>query len=1219
MLPKESVAAVPAATRRFDTQSDHRGPTVHSSGQYPAYCLNHGAASPNGRVLSRGVKLPRTAGSLGRAISIALDLGPTTTSGGTTINGVSLSNLEWRMAVQLAVFRLQGEQLAYSTSTNHWRASTWIMNRALDANSVQHNRYWRYEPPAGSGVQTMVLSLGDPLTARVHVRKVDNEGGVLSGAVFGMWTSSTAANRGDVRDPSFIDRSTSNSSGSAWWYRIPVGRTYYIRELSPPPGYVLNPRVVSIRPTSGEDSEVRDSELPSFLAGTIENTPEARGRIELQKRSVSSGDYVPSTSIQGNSAYSLAGAAYGIWTTRAAADARNQSHSSYVGRMMTDARGVASYDELRAGAYFVRELTPPPGHILDGTIYQVNIVATGTTTPSIVRVNSSDERRYGTGLRIQKLDRESGQAVAAAGASLAGAEFEVRWADPSASDGWRVQSLVTDARGQAEYRATGASRPGIPIGNFQIREVRASEGYLIDPEFSNWRTYTVLDSGGADRPLEISLASINPQVSQPLIRGDIAIRKYGGEVADLITPLAGIRFHIIDNTPTNKDGMTNPRYGHTVATLNTDQEGYARSRDLIPDQSQWGGKDFTSGLLEYGSYLLREDPSSLPFGLEAIKDMPFSIQDNGVEMNYHLFNQEARAALTVGKRDAETGKVIPITGTQFQILDKDMQVISFTVTYPHTTTVSTFTTDETGQINIPETLKLGDYYLREVQAPNGYLLLDAPFGFRVDRSFDWTEPFVVSIDNYPAMGRVRIVKSDSVTATAVADTVFELRAKDDIVTGEGSVRLRAGELADVLRTDAEGIAESIALYLGDYELREVETSPWYLLNQQVFTVELRYLDQLTALSWTEVEVQNEPVAVSCEVSKRTIDLTSAGYRSLSGDSAIDNTAAGSKERYRYDVDFRSTSNDWADEYVVIDYLEGVHAGQIRVDELWTPVVAGDSNGLYNLWYQTNLSDETSTYADTFAASKDEINPANPNQEMRFGNQGWKLWLEDADSSERQRLSVDDLDLEEEEFITLIKLEYGRVEKGFTSNNKGKWKVPKDAASYNSEIAGKEGLAPLSYLVYCPEPLDKFDPFTGEDTIIHNSASSHITRNINLFDDDMDTVETRLVDSFIFEDETELPEGESSSERTSDLSRDPGEKDNSDDSKEPAKSGQPPETGKDSPSSSVEEGTRSPGPHLPKTEDMLNRGMWLASTVTAACIAMALLRELSSRKRRCKKS
>jgi len=1117
------------------------------------------------------------------------------------------------MAVQLAIFRLQGENLAYSSSTNHWRASTWIVNQARNEDRVQHNRYWRYEPPAGSGVQTMALSLGDPLTARVYVRKTDNEGRALSGAVFGMWTSSAAANRGDISDSSFVGRSTSGSNGNAWWYRAPVGRTYYIRELSPPTGYVLNPRVVSVSPTRGDDSEAADNELPSFFAGAIENTPEARGRIELRKRSVSSGNYVPSASVQGNSAYRLSGAVYGIWTNRAAANAKNQGHSSYVGRMVTNASGEANYDELRAGNYFVRELTPPPGHILDETTYQANIVATGTTTPSVVRINSSDERRYGTGLNIQKLDKESGRPVAAAGASLAGAEFEVRWADPSISGGWRVQRLVTDTHGQASYHATGASRPGIPIGNFQIREVRAPEGYLVDPEFSNWRSYTVLDSGGAERPLEISLASINPQVSQPLIRGDIAIRKYGGEVADVISPLTGIRFHIIDNMPANKDGQINPRYGQIVGTLTTDQEGYARSRDLIPAQSQWGGKDFTGGFLEYGSYLLREDPGSLPLGLHPIKDMPFAVQDNGVELNYHLFNQEARAALTVVKRDADTGKVIPIAGTRFQILDKDMQVMSFTVNYPHSTTVSTFTTDETGQINIPETLKLGDYYLREVQAPSGYLLLDEPFGFRVDRGFDWTEPFIVSIDNYPAMGRLRVIKSDSVTATAVADTVFELRAKNDIVTGDGSIRLQAGELADVLRTNAEGIAESIPLYLGDYELREVETSPWYLLNQQVFPVTLRYLDQLTALSWAEVEVQNEPVAVSCEVKKQTIELTSAGYKSLPGEAAVDNTAAGNKERYRYDVDFRSTSNDWADEYVVIDYLEGVHADQIRIDELWTPVVAGDSNGLYNLWYQTNLSDETTTYADTFAASKDEINPANPNQEMRFSNQGWKLWLEDANSSERQKLLVEDLELEEGEFITLIKLEYGRVEKGFTSNNRGEWELAEDAVFYNSEIASAEGLAPLSYLVYCPEPLDKFDSFTGEDTVIHNSASSHIARNIDLLDDDVDAVETRLVESFTFEDETELPEGETSSEKAHDLSRDSDDNTGDDKFTEP---GQSPEANRDGSSGGGKGGAQSLGPRLPNTGDELTGGIWLALMVaSAAFVAIALLRELSIGKRK----
>ena len=99
-----------------------------------------------------------------------------------------------------------------------------------------------------------------------------------------------------------------------------------------------------------------------------------------------------------------------------------------------------------------------------------------------------------------------------------------------------------------------------------------------------------------------------------------------------------------------------------------------------------------------------------------------------------------------------------------------------------------------------------------------------------------------------------------------------------------------------------------------------------------------------------------------------------------------------KERYRYDVAFDAGStNVRADQYAVVDPCEFVNLG-IRLDTLVTPAAYGDTDGLVNVWYRTNMTDTSAVYS---TASATAGNP--PNQMAdgtdRIGTVGWRLWRE----------------------------------------------------------------------------------------------------------------------------------------------------------------------------------------------------------------------------------
>ena len=333
------------------------------------------------------------------------------------------------------------------------------------------------------------------------------------------------------------------------------------------------------------------------------------------------------------------------------------------------------------------------------------------------------------------------------------------------------------------------------------------------------------------------------------------------------------------------------------------------------------------------------------------------------------------------------------------------------------------------------------------------------------------------------------------------------------------------------------------------------TNP-FILQIPVYSADKGFIDGV------ECHIKAIRARIYCEVDKDTIKRTSAAYVSLPDREGINNVG---EETYRIDVNFRSTSNISADEFVVDDHLESVSLGHIRVEGIWTPIVYGDSDGLANVWYKTNKTNDRTTYS-TVRAGKVAA--------LKFPNTGFKLWRQNISTTERIHLDVVELGLAKGEYITAIRLEYGAVEVGFTSMNtvrtslngehrevsKGTFNLPSENVlkiktlsqatepvnflaglknmftftvhaaevrplfDYPNSIEGNrvnwvpdpsrmdfsqgaleaKGLQPLTYMVSALQAMN--------DAEIVSSATSRIARN-QLMDADQDAIVTRVIPTF----------------------------------------------------------------------------------------------------------
>lgn len=91
----------------------------------------------------------------------------------------------------------------------------------------------------------------------------------------------------------------------------------------------------------------------------------------------------------------------------------------------------------------------------------------------------------------------------------------------------------------------------------------------------------------------------------------------------------------------------------------------------------------------------------------------------------------------------------------------------------------------------------------------------------------------------------------------LAGAVYEITAAEDIVTPDGTLRYAAGEVVDTVTTDKTGLAESKPLYLGKYEIREIEAPYGMVLNDEIRTAELVYAGQEFEITETAASFYNE--------------------------------------------------------------------------------------------------------------------------------------------------------------------------------------------------------------------------------------------------------------------------------------------------------------------------------------------------------------------------
>ncbi len=441
---------------------------------------------------------------------------------------------------------------------------------------------------------------------------------------------------------------------------------------------------------------------------------------------------------------------------------------------------------------------------------------------------------------VTKQDYEKGHAQG--DAKLGGAVYGLYKGDEL------VAQYTTDSNGSftTDYYVCGT--------DWTIKEISPSEGYLLND--------TVYRVGADPRDYNIEYNTApDMTVMEQVIKGKISIIKHTDNGDTKIeTPEKGAEFQVYLKSAgsfvnADKDERD---------TIVCDQDGFASTK-----------------LLPYGVYTVHQTKGW--DGREKITDFDVFINTDGKTYKFLINNKNFESYLKVVKLDKETGKRIPYEGAAFEIYDSNNHRITMQYTYSQVTSIHTFYTNKEGYLITPEKLPYGDYTLKEVQAPYGYVLDDTPIPFVISQENASTDTGVtvvkVKAKDMAQKGVINITKTGEVFSSVeenngiytpkysignLKGAVFEVYAAEDITTLDGTVRYDQGSLVDTITTDDDGVAKSKELYLGKYTVIEKTAPNGYVHNAAKYDAELTYAGQNISVTSTAVSVYNdrEKVAVS---------------------------------------------------------------------------------------------------------------------------------------------------------------------------------------------------------------------------------------------------------------------------------------------------------------------------------------------------------------------
>ena len=616
---------------------------------------------------------------------------------------------------------------------------------------------------------------------------------------------------------------TTNEKGIATSELLDYG-TYYVKESTAPNKYTIKVEV------SENIGVVEDGKTYQI---TIVNT-RVKGSVTISKEDTKTGK-------QAQGEATLEGAIYGIYARTPILDPADDTMiyntDVKVAEMTTNKESNATMSNLYLGEYYIKEIKPSRGYNLDNTKYNFDLTYENQNVKVVTKHVTVKERVISQAFQIIKISSdEAGEAEL-----LPSAEFTIKaQKDIEKYGSWDAAPITKNANGEtASILKTDSKGYAIsdrlPFGTYVVRET------LVPEDKYKVEDFKIVISEDSDKPQTWRVFNDTSFTSV------LAIVKKDAET-EKVVKIEGASFKI-------KNLDTNEYFGywewnplpHYVSTWTTNETGTVMTGDK----------------LNVGNYQLEEikGPKGYLISSQPVK---FKISSSSA---YETLPDGKTSVITVDQKDTSVkgkitvekcGEVLTdFKDGKFVYEEKGLANAKYevfarediydpsndgTIIYKKGTVVDTIITKLDGKGTSKE-LPLGEYSVKEVNAPEGFVLSDEVKNVSLKYK-DQNTAIVfdnTSFTNERQKVEINVYKKDAENDVGLLGATFGLYAKEEIKNYKDEIVVKAGTLIESATSDTEGKVHFTSdLPLTNFEIKEIQAPIGYASSNETIKVDATY-------------------------------------------------------------------------------------------------------------------------------------------------------------------------------------------------------------------------------------------------------------------------------------------------------------------------------------------------------------------------------------------